>query len=324
MPTQQGNGDVHKMRFSIAALTPILASALLALPVTALADVQAGVTAWARGDYAAAVLEWETSAAQGDAAALYNLGQALRFGNGVPQDLAKAEEAFGKAAALGHPQAADNYGVLRFQRGDRSGALPYLIASTARGDARAQYLLGIANFEGDGVPQDSVRAYALLTLAQQGGLPQADTVITQMVERIPLYDRQKGEELASQLGAEIELKQARQLAVADPDIHEPVAPAANLAVAQPVPASPALTVPDDKPAAASWRVQLGAFGVRANADTLWNTLKDRPEIAGRTRIDIGSGRVKRLLAGGFATEAEATSACSQLAAAGFGCFIVGN
>jgi cell division septation protein DedD len=330
-------------------MAPILASALLALVAPALADVPAGVAAWARGDYAAAIREWEVSAAQGDAAALYNLGQAYRFGNGVPQDLTKAEEFFGKAAAQGHSQAADNYAVLRFQRGDRSGALPFLIDATARGDARAQYLLGIANFEGDIVPQDAIRAYALLTLARQGGLPQADTVIAQMDEQIPLYERQKGEELASQLGAEIELKRARQFAPVDPEADEPAAmtetppatplasPAepATAATPAPEPVQPTPAVADEAamevaapvlaPAAVgAWRVQLGAFSVPANADALWDTVKDRPELAGHERIDAGTGRVKRLLAGGFATEAEAKSACLQLAAAGFGCLFVRN
>lgn len=342
---------VSKMTSRIAVMAPILASAMLALAAPALADVPAGVAAWARGDYAAAIREWEGSAAQGEAAALYNLGQAYRFGNGVPQDLTKAEEFFGKAAAQGHSQAADNYAVLRFQRGDRSGALPFLIDATARGDARAQYLLGIANFEGDIVPQDAIRAYALLTLARQGGLPQADTVIAQMDEQIPLYERQKGEELASQLGAEIELKRARQFAPVDPAADEPAAmietpavippasPAepATAATSAPKPVQPTPAIVDESavevaapvltPALASvgaWRVQLGAFSVPANADALWDTVKDRPELTGHERIDIGTGRVKRLLAGGFATEAEAKAACSQLAAAGFGCLIVRN
>ena len=65
--------------------------------------------------------------------------------------------------------------MLLFQRGERAKALPYVSAASDRGDPRAQYLLGIANFNGDNVPKDWVRAYALVTLAQQQGLPQAAT-----------------------------------------------------------------------------------------------------------------------------------------------------
>ena len=48
---------------------------------------------------------------------LFNLGQAYKLGKGVPQDLAKAESLFAQAAGMGHMQAADNYGLLLFQRG---------------------------------------------------------------------------------------------------------------------------------------------------------------------------------------------------------------
>ena len=62
---------------------PLLgAAALLAAfaAVPALADVKAGVDAWSRGDYAAAVREWEAPAAAGDPDAMFNLGQAYRLG----------------------------------------------------------------------------------------------------------------------------------------------------------------------------------------------------------------------------------------------------
>ena len=53
-----------------------LASALLAVPGLALADVNSGVAAWQRGDYATAVAEWREPAVAGDADAQFNLGQA--------------------------------------------------------------------------------------------------------------------------------------------------------------------------------------------------------------------------------------------------------
>lgn len=72
----------------------------------------------------------------------------------------------------------------------------------------------------------------------------------------------------------------------------------------------------------NWRVQLGAFGVKANADGLWNKVKARPELAGHARIDMPSGAVTRLLAGGFAGQAEADKACGALKAGGFTCLVV--
>ena len=94
----------------------MLGSVALLFAVPAGADVKAGVDAWTAGDFAAAIQQWQPAAARGDADAQFNLGQAYRLGRGVPQDMVKAEELFGKAAAQGHPQASDNYGLLLFQR----------------------------------------------------------------------------------------------------------------------------------------------------------------------------------------------------------------
>jgi len=173
----------------LAALA--LGAGLLVSP-PAVADTKSGVDAWTRGDFAAAVKEWQAGAAKDDSDAIFNLGQAYRLGKGVPQDLGRAEQLFGQAAAMGHLQAADNYGLLLFQRGERTKALPYLRAAADRGDPRAQYLIGIAHFNGDMVPKDWVRAYALVTLAQQQGLPQAAGALGQMDQHIPLDQRQHG------------------------------------------------------------------------------------------------------------------------------------
>ena len=181
----------------------------------AAADTKAGVDAWTRGDFAAAVKEWQVQAARGDGDAVFNLGQAYRLGKGVPQDLPKAEQLFGQAAGMGHLQAADNYGLLLFQRGERAKALPFLRAAADRGDPRAQYLLGISHFNGDLVPKDWVRAYALVTLAQQQGLPQSAGALAQMDQYIPLDQRQQGVQLAAELGSQADATRARQLAAVD-------------------------------------------------------------------------------------------------------------
>ncbi len=200
-------------RYEILAALALGAAAMLNQP--ALADTKAGVDAWTRGDFAAAVKEWQAQAARGDGDAVFNLGQAYRLGKGVPQDLPKAEQLFGQAAGMGHLQAADNYGLLLFQRGERAKALPYLRAAADRGDPRAQYLLGISHFNGDLVPKDWVRAYALVTLAQQQGLPQAAGALKQMDEFIPIEQRQQAMQLAGELGSQADATRARQLAAVD-------------------------------------------------------------------------------------------------------------
>ena len=210
-PRRHGNYSMGR-NILLAALA-LGAGLLVSQP--AVADTKAGVDAWTRGDFAAAVKEWQAGAARDDSDAIFNLGQAYRLGKGVAQDLGRAEQLFGQAAAMGHLQAADNYGLLLFQRGERAKALPYLRAAADRGDPRAQYLIGISHFNGDLVPKDWVRAYALVTLAQQQGLPQAAGALAQMDQYIPLDQRQQGVQLAVELSSEADATRARQLAAVD-------------------------------------------------------------------------------------------------------------
>jgi uncharacterized protein len=216
----------------------VLAGLGAILSAPAAADTKAGVDAWTRGDFPAAVRLWEAEAAKGDADALFNLGQAHKLGKGVTQDLARSEMLFGEAAALGHLQASDNYGLLLFQRGERARALPYIRAAADRGDPRAQYLVGIAHFNGDLVTKDWVRAYALVSLAQQQGLAQAVSALAQMDEHVPLEQRQQAVTLAAELASQAEATRARQLAAADLGSQVPTGSPAAAPVASPPPQAP--------------------------------------------------------------------------------------
>lgn len=351
-----------------------LAAALSGAP--ALADVRAGVDAWSRGDYASAVREWEGPAANGDPDALFNLAQAHRLGRGAPMDIARAEALYRRAAEAGHLQSADTYGLMLFQDGRREQALPYVRDAAGRGDPRAQYLLGIAHFNGDLVDRDWTRAYALLTLAGGAGLPQAAAALAEMDREIPLAQREEAAGVAVRLRAEADAARSRafaaaELAVSDPAVPPESAPrvprplttvavspsvaAARAAVAEasratglespaeagasyarapapapapvraqatPAPVRSAAAAPTAAPAAAGpWRVQLGAFSVRANAETLWSRLRARAELAGRERLLVPAGRVTKLQAGGYPTRAAADAACRTLRQSGHDCLV---
>ncbi len=207
--------DYVMMRLKSAWYLRAALACSVAIAAPALADVRAGVDAWSRGDYAAAVNEWSAPAEAGDPDAMFNLGQAYRLGRGVPRDEERAEALYYRAAQAGHMQAADTYGLMLFQDGRREEALPYVEDAARRGDPRSQYLLGIAHFNGDLVPQDYVRAYALLTLANGTGLPQAAPAIAQMDEYIPLQQRQEAAGLAQQMRVEADAARAVELAAAD-------------------------------------------------------------------------------------------------------------
>lgn len=199
---------------------------------SASADVKSGVDAWSRGDYAGAVHEWQGAAAAGDPDAMFNLGQAYRLGRGVQQNSAKAEELYARAAAKGHLQAADTYGLMLFQDGRHEAAIPYLQDAVRRGDPRADYLLGIAHFNGDTVPKDWVRAYALVTLANEHSLPQAAAALAQMDRYIPLAQRQQAQGVAVQLEEQANAARGQALAAVDLGTRASTPPPSPVTLAQ--------------------------------------------------------------------------------------------
>ena len=230
------------------AIAGLMAFAVLATASAAAADVKAGVDAWSKGDYAAAVHQWEGPAAAGDADAMFNLAQAYRLGRGVTRDVARAEELYAKAAAKGHIEAADTYGLMLFQDGRREAALPYIEAAAGRGDPRSEYLLGVATFNGDSVAKDWVKGYALVSLANAQGLPQAAAALAQMDAHIPLARRQQAASLALKMQQEATARRAQQLASAD--LATRAGPAPSAAASRPVAPHPEKTAVSPSTAAA--------------------------------------------------------------------------
>lgn len=305
------------------------AAAMLALSVPALADVKAGVDAWSAGDFDRAVAEWEGPARAGDADALFNLAQAYRLGRGVAVDSGRALQLYAQAMQKGHVKAADNYGLMLFHEGNREAAMPLIRAAAERGDPRAQYVLGLAHFNADHAAKDWVRAYALVTLSHAQGLPQAGEALAQMDLYVPENQRQMAQSLARDMEAEATRRRAAELAAIDlapGPVPQPVAPprltSADTAVQiVPQPRQVAPAAPRPARAKGEWKVQLGAFGVAGNADRLWAKLSGNPALAGTEKLVVSSGKFTRLLASGFASKTEASSACSRLKAQGQGCLV---
>lgn len=338
-------------------------AALLALSTAPLAaDVKTGVDAWSKGDFTRAVSEWQAPAQAGDADALFNLAQAYRLGRGVPADITRARELYAEAAQKGHVKAADNYGLLLFQQGQQSEAMPLIKDAAERGDPRAQYVMGLSHFNGDYAQKDWPRAYAFLTLAQSAGLPQAKPALSQMDQFIPMEQRQQAQLLARQLEAEAGKRRAAELAAVDLVQRGPAGaaaparlpaptpvviaqtPASAPIVSEPAPAAiakapfqqqsrpivrqsaspkPPVRNAVQTPAARSgkWKVQLGAFGVRSNANRLWAKLSRYSALSGTSKELVPAGKVTRLMAKGFASRAEADAACKSLKAQGQACLV---
>lgn len=169
------------------------------------ADTKTGVDAWEAGDYSTAVTEWREAATKGDADAAFNLGQAYKVGRGVPQSSDEALSWYRRAMEAGHVRASDYYGLLLYQTGRKSEAMPYVEQSAGRGEPRAQYVLGAELFNGTLISKDWTRAYAMMTRASAQGLEPANRVLSEMDRHIPLSQRQQ----ASALAATMEQNEAR-------------------------------------------------------------------------------------------------------------------
>lgn len=109
----------------------------IALLVTSCADLQTGVDAYDRGDYAKALEVLRPLAEGGDAEAQVIVGIMYKFGEGVPQDYAEAANWMHRAARQGQPAA--------------------------------QGFVGIMYSMGQGVPQDYVKAHAYFAVAGMQG-----------------------------------------------------------------------------------------------------------------------------------------------------------
>lgn len=277
----------------------MLIAAVVAVGAPAAAQsVKTGIEAWQRADYPAAVRVWRPLAEAGDADAAFNLGQAYRLGRGVPTNLAAAQTWFERAANKGHLDAQTTLGLLLFDSGNRVGGLRWLKSAAEKGEPRALLIYGTALFNGDGVREDRVLAYAYISRAAAQGFAPAKATLAEMDQLLPLDIRQKGVAIA--------------LANATP------AKARPKPVAKAKPAAP----PAIAAAKGNWRVQLGAFSKRSSAEALFARLSGSGPLAGRRPFLIPAGAVTRLQAGPFESRAAAASACAALSANGQPCFPV--
>ena len=330
-----------QMRVAAAAL--LMAGAA----VPALADVKAGIDAWQAGKFEAAVGEWRPLADKGDADAQFNMGQAYKLGRGVPTDLRLAQTWYEKAAQQGHEQAQGNLGLILYQNGQRTAALPWIKKAADRGDPRAQYVMGAALFNGENISKDWPLAYALMQRAAAQGLPQAATSISEMDQFIPLDQRQKGLQIAAQLekgtGSAPAASQPVRTASLNKAAPAPkaaaVAPTKPAAVATPKPApkpvaakpaaqAAAKPAPAAKPASMAsaggrWRVQLGAFPSAKAAQSVWTKVSGKMSgLAGLQPSYEQYQSFTRLRVGPLADAAAAKRLCAQAKSAGQACFPV--
>jgi TPR repeat protein len=289
-----------------------MCASLLCAASASAQSVKAGIDAWQKADYAAAVAIWRPLAENGDADAQFNLGQAYRLGRGVKLDLASAKDWLERAALQDHVDAQATLGLLLFGSGNQAEGTRWLKQAAEKGEPRAMLIYGTALFNGDGVPQDRVLGYAYVSRSAAQGLGPAKATLAQMDEVMPLADRKKGLAIAMQ-------KAKSQTKV-------PSKTRAQAAKAAPAKKQVASTEPKQTPSVASggWAIQLGAFSKRSSAEALYRQLSSSAALAGKAPLYVPAGAITRLQVTGFGSRSAAAAACASLAKRGQACFPVAN
>ena len=246
-----------------------------------------------------AAMPWLQSAAdRGEPRAMYVLGIASYNCDYAPKDWVRAYALITRAAAAGLPQATGSLATM-------NQTIPL---------AQRQMGVSLASELDQKAAEARGRELAAADLGGQGApVPTAATPKTPpgALEKVDLPPSGPSEP-----------------AVAYQPPMDPPAPPKP----KPVPVKPATPKPaPPKPAPAptamatasssgAYRIQLGAFGVKANADALWARVRSRPEIAGHARQDV-PGTVTRLFATGYSQDG-AQRACAALKAGGLACLVV--
>lgn len=189
------SASVASVAQTVAPPAPVAAAS------TAAASVKAGVEKWKNADWAGAVAAWRPFAVQGDADALFNMGQAYKLGRGVPKDVALARDNYRRAATKGHLPAQANLGILLFQAGEKAESMRWLKAAADKGEMRAQYVYGIASFNGDGTPRNLGLAFGYLQRASAQGLSQATNALGNIEGGLSPADRAIGDAVNASLAA---------------------------------------------------------------------------------------------------------------------------
>lgn len=296
-----------------------------AMSCPARADFESGRADFDKGDYAAAFKTWEPLAKAGDGRAQLGLGTLYESGQGVPAvDVNLALKWYRAAAERGVPGARNNLGVLLANGHgtpiDPRAACELWRDAASKGYAPAEFNLALAHERGFGVPQDLEAAARLYASAGNHGLADAAFAISEMYRTgrgVPEHAElaAKWAEAARALGSD--LKPRSTFLAVLPPAATPAAPAAAAsAVTAPTVASPAPTTD----ASGAYAVQLASLNSEADATRRGKDLKSRyadiltqPDLLVR-RVDLGGtkGVWYRVLAGPFATRADAAALCARL------------
>ena len=162
----------------------LAAALVLVLTADARAGLDAGISAYQRGDYATALAEFRQAAEHGSVAAQINLAAMYYKGQGVPRDDAEAAKWYRKAADQGDAVAQNNIGLMydngRGVAQDYGEAVKWYRRAAEHGQTGAQFNLGVMYRNGLGVGQDRAEAALWFQRAAEAGLAEAQYTMGRM------------------------------------------------------------------------------------------------------------------------------------------------
>jgi len=268
----------------------LLTFLLLALwAAAAAAAVPQADALWQQGDYRGAFARAIEPAIHGDAHAQYLIGEAYRLGRSVDPNFPLAEDWYERAARQGDVGAATELGLLLIGQHLEAAAAPWLTIAAQHGEPRALCSLAALYYNGDGVPRDEARAFALMSRAAAAGLPEAQTRLAT---------------LRTLVSPEVQSRSTALGAAAIPAAAPlPVAPVIETAERSAKPASPV-------------RIQVGAFRSATAAEQAWSKLTGKIEGIEAGHAVVRAGAIYRLQAQ-LADDDAARDFCRKLQAAGW-------
>lgn len=155
----------------------LLILVLIGIPNLAAADLQRGLEAAEREDFATAAREFHAAAEQGDANAQYLLAVMYSEGQGVSKNESEAALWCRRASMQGHAPAQFYLGVM-YQEGrgvhkNNTEAARWYRLAAKQGNPRAQTMLAVMYAEGEGVQKDQAEAARLFRQAADQGYMEA-------------------------------------------------------------------------------------------------------------------------------------------------------
>lgn len=271
-----------------------------------------GLMLFQEGEQARAIPLIKAAAERGDPRAQYVLGLSHFNADYVPRDWVRAYALMTLASGSGLPQARDALAQMDKYVPQAQRVQAQSLARELEAGARSQRSAELAAAELGARPAPAAPAVAAKAPAKAPapGVPAAATSQPALAAAAPA---------------------AATKPAGLPPAPKPLSPAPAFTLSSAAPGAAPAPAPRPKASApvqaarkGNWRVQLGAFGVAGNADRMWRELGGHAALAGTTKRLVPSGNLTRLLASGFASEAEAARACASLKRDGKACVVAGQ